>query len=445
MDIQFDLFYIDRLSVFMLILINYVFLFVGSFAKTYLAGDASYRPFFRYFPVLVISLNILVISDNVLLFLVAWGMSNIFLGLLMGYRSQWTAARASVILAYKTFAVGWFFLAGAFVLLSWNTGTMSIQKLLTLPHLSTVTIFAMVLIFCTAMTQSALWPFHKWLTSSLNSPTPASAMMHAGLVNGGGFLLARMAPLYVGHDSILTVMFVVGLVTAVVGTLWKLVQSDYKRMLACSTMGQMGFMIAQCGLGLFPAAVAHLCWHGLYKAYMFLGSGSAPQEKRYDLHYPITLRELGYASLFGLWGGFLFTLIAYGNLDKLDTRLILICVAMMAGTQLVLPIIRQPASASWIRGFVVVSFFACLYGLSVGGVELILEPLDLSQPYDLNVLHWVGLAVLCFSWLGLLFHKSPVNLSTYPKILQKLYVMALNGGQPHKSTITTHKKDYTDR
>ncbi len=438
----FDLFSVDPLSVIMLIMVNYVCLFVGKFARTYLQGDASYRPFFTYFPALVISLNILVITDNALLFLAAWGISNTILGLLMGYQSKWRAARASVILAYKAFTLGWLCLAGAFSLLILHSGSLSIQKIITTPE---APIWALWLIFATAMTQSALWPFHKWLTSSLNSPTPASAMMHAGLVNGGGFLLAKMAPLFAGHDVILTLIFALGLATAVVGTLWKLVQNDYKRMLACSTMGQMGFMVAQCGLGLFPAAVAHLCWHGLYKAYMFLGSGSAPQEKRYDLSYPVTLKNFFTSSVFGIWGGFLFTLIAYPDLDKLDTRFILMSVAMMAGTQLVIPIIRQSNPAKWIKSFATVSFFACLYGASVEGIEMVLEPLHINQPYELNWGHWIGLMVLLFSWLGMLFHTTKDSLKHYPKVLQKLYVMALNGGQPHKSTVTTHKNHYTDR
>lgn len=439
---MFDLFSIDPLSVTMLILVNYVFLLVGKFANRYLRGDASYRPFFTYFPALVVSLNILVISDNALLFLGAWGLSNTLLGLLMGYRSKWKAARESAILAYKAFAIGWLCLAGAFALLIWDAGTLSIQKIITTPE---APIWALWLIFATAMTQSALWPFHKWLTSSLNSPTPASAMMHAGLVNGGGFLLAKMAPLYLGHDLILTTVFCLGLATAVVGTLWKLVQNDYKRMLACSTMGQMGFMIAQCGLGLFAAAVAHLCWHGLYKAYMFLGSGSAPQEKRYDLNQSINIKNFTAASIFGIWGGSLFTLIAYPDLDKFDTRFILVSVAMIAGTQLVLPLLGKLKPSQWFMALIKVSFFACLYGLSVRSIDLILEPLNINQPYELNIFHWIGLMTLVLSWMSMLFHKNKNHISQYPKFVQRLYVMALNGGQPHTSTVTTHKNQYTDR
>ena len=87
--------------------------------------------------------------------------------------------------------------------------------------------------------------------------------MHAGLVNGGGFLIVRFAPLYLNYPGILNIIFIIGLSTAIMGTLWKLMQSDIKRMLACSTMAQMGFMIAQCGLGLFSAAIAHIILHGL--------------------------------------------------------------------------------------------------------------------------------------------------------------------------------------
>ena len=167
--------------------------------------------------------------------------------------------------------------------------------------------------------------------------------MHAGLVNGGGFLLARFAPLYVEHSILLTAIFVIGLATALLGTLWKLMQSDVKRMLACSTMGQMGFMLAQCGLGLFPAAVAHLVWHGLFKAYLFLASGGAAQEKRLDLGYPPKPATFFLALLCGVAGSLGFALTSAQSWFAGDTTLVLMVVAFLAASQFALPILREKA------------------------------------------------------------------------------------------------------
>jgi len=123
------------------------------------------------------------------------------------------------------------------------------------------------------MVQSALIPFHTWLLSSMTAPTPASALMHAGFVNAGGILLVRFAPVVSSDAGLMLAIVAVGAASAIFGKLLKTVQTDVKRALGCSTIGQMGFMILQAGLGFFAAAVAHLVLHGFYKAYQFLSSG----------------------------------------------------------------------------------------------------------------------------------------------------------------------------
>ncbi len=440
-----SLFNLDHLSIFMLALVNYVCIIVAVFARNHLAGDRNCALFFKWFPVLVLSLNCLVTADHIILFLGAWGISNFVLGRLMGYNSPWKAAHEAAVLAYKTFTFGFVCLAAALLSLAYYANSLSIQTVLTVSLTPGILMVILSLILIAAMTQSALWPFHKWLTSSLNSPTPASAVMHAGLVNGGGFLLTRLSPLYSHDTTFLTIIFALGIITAIVGTLWKLMQSDYKRMLACSTMGQMGFMVVQCGLGLFPAAVAHLCWHGLYKAYMFLGSGSAAQEQRLDPAYPVKFRDFILSFGCGLAGTVVFATIAYPGIDGFDTRLILLCVAAIAGTQLALPLVRRPGGMGILLGLGATLIGGGMYGLSVYLVELLLGPLNLAQAYTLNGIHLVGIGGIVLSWLGLLFVKLPETISDYPAWVLKIYVRSLNGGQPHKKTITTHRNHYTDK
>ncbi|HMS45290.1 MAG TPA: proton-conducting transporter membrane subunit [Alphaproteobacteria bacterium] len=275
-----SLFHLDNLALVTAGLIIFVGLSVAVFSWRYMKGDRACGNFYLRLSLIIISTLIMVSADNIILFLASWSLSNILLVLLMIHKSSWEAARKSGFLAFKNFTYGFMALAAAFAVIYLETGETSIEAVATYPLQLTPTIIAAILILAAAMTQSALWPFHRWLISSLNSPTPVSAMMHAGLINGGGFLLVRFKELYLHFPESLNIIFITGLITAFLGTLWKLLQSDVKRMLACSTMSQMGFMIMQCGLGLFSAAIAHLVWHGMFKSYFFLASGAAAQEKR---------------------------------------------------------------------------------------------------------------------------------------------------------------------
>jgi NADH-quinone oxidoreductase subunit L len=136
-----------------------------------------------------------------------------------------------------------------------------------------VTEVAGVLIAFSAFARSAQFLMHNWLPYTMSGPTPVSALMHAGIVNAGGFLVNRFAPLYMQTHEVLHLLFIVGLVTAVIGSMLMLSQNDIKKALGYSTMGQMGFMIMECGVGAFSLAVFHLIAHGLFKGTLFLGAG----------------------------------------------------------------------------------------------------------------------------------------------------------------------------
>ena len=125
-----------------------------------------------------------------------------------------------------------------------------------------------------AMTKSAQFPFHSWLPDTMEAPTPVSALMHAGIINAGGFLVIRLSPLIALSHSALGLLALVGAFTALFGGLVMLTQTSIKRALAFSTIAQMGFMMLQCGLGAFSAALLHIVAHSLYKAHAFLACGS---------------------------------------------------------------------------------------------------------------------------------------------------------------------------
>ena len=140
------------------------------------------------------------------------------------------------------------------------------------------------LVFIAVMTKSAQFPFHIWLPDTMQAPTPVSAIMHAGVINSGGFLLARISEMVNLSDFASNFIFTVGMLTVVSAAFFLFSQSDVKKQLAYSTMGQMGFMIIQCSIGLYTAAVFHLIAHGFFKAFLFLNAGNnlkfTPKEKK---------------------------------------------------------------------------------------------------------------------------------------------------------------------
>jgi NAD(P)H-quinone oxidoreductase subunit 5 len=137
-----------------------------------------------------------------------------------------------------------------------------------------------LLVAAAALTKSAQFPFHSWLPETMESPTPVSAIMHAGVINAGGALVIRFAPLIVRVPEALLLLAVIGTVTASLGLLAMWAQVKVKRTLAWSTVSQMGFMMVQCGAGAFPAALLHIVGHGCYKAWCFLRSGTLPAPSR---------------------------------------------------------------------------------------------------------------------------------------------------------------------
>ena len=436
------LFHVDELALVMMALVGFIGLCVASFAYRYLKGDTRYSTFFVQLGLLVLSVAVMVSADNFVLLFGAWCTSNLLLVRLMVHKESWRAAKASGLLATRNYALGAATLATAFGLFFWATGVSSVNTLIQLNSQSPVIAPALVLLFIAAMTQSAIWPFHRWLTSSLNSPTPVSAIMHAGLVNGGGFLLVRFAPLYLQHSTLLTALFALGLFTALLGTLWKLMQSDVKRMLACSTMSQMGFMLAQCGLGLFPAAVAHLVWHGMFKAYLFLASGGAARENRFDLGYPPKPFTFALALICGFAGTVGFAYTGGTSWIVFDTRMVLNVVAFLAAAQFALPMLREKALIRLPFAVVATSMLGAVYGGSVHLITDLLAPMNLMQPQPLNIAHIVGMIALTLAWLSVLFAARRTDQTSQPDWLLKGYVMALNSSQPHPETVTSHRNHY---
>lgn len=278
--IGFSLYY-DAVASLMLALVSFVGLIVSRFSIRYLDGEAAQGRYYRWLAFTLGAVSLMVIAGNLLLFFVAWVLTSFGLHrLLLHYPHRREAQRA----AWTKFGIsrlGDALLIAAFCMIVRAFGTLELPELYAkLAAFSesgqTAPIHTAIawLLMLGAVTKSAQFPFHSWLPDTLETPTPVSALMHAGIVNAGGYLVIRMSPLIVQAPSAMITLTAIGAFTACFGGIVMMAQPSVKRALAYSTIAQMGFMMLQCGLGAFSAAMLHILAHSLYKAYAFLDSGN---------------------------------------------------------------------------------------------------------------------------------------------------------------------------
>jgi NAD(P)H-quinone oxidoreductase subunit 5 len=423
----------------MLTLILLIAAIIFAFSRNYMRGDRKYWQFFQKMVILVISLVFLVISDNLLMFFAFWCISNLCLTFLMIHKKQWVQARNSGILALKNFALGAVFLGVALGILYFKTGEILISQI----NLSqNIGVFPLILLVLAAMSQSALIPFHKWLISSLNSPTPVSALMHAGLVNGGGFLLVRFAPILLQNKTLLLAIFVIGVFSAIIATLWKLMKNDVKGMLACSTVAQMGFMVAQCGLGLFASAIAHLCWHGLFKAYLFLSFPNVVRDNRIDDSADFSAKTLLFSLFCATFAAIFFAYASDKDLSSFNTNYVLVAIAFIASAQLSLNLLKLGVAKFAFAALFLAIFGGWLYGMSIKIIANLIEPLSINQAQNLSFIHYFSVFLMFLLWLLMIFRKKLRQKSYFKGFYEKFYVKNLNLSQADEKTITTYRNFY---
>jgi len=437
-----EMFYVDQLSIIMIFLVSFIGIVVSFFSRNYMKGDSTYYNFYFKMLVMLLSVILMVTADNILLFLTTWFCFNLIITQLIVHKQSWKAAQASGKLAFQNFLHGFICIALASIILCNQVGSLSIQNMINHVDNSFSTFIALILLLMGIMRQSAMWPFHGWLISSLNSPTPVSALMHAGIINGGGFLLVRFSHLYCMFPQLLDFIFVIGLITAVCGCVWKLMQHDVKRMLACSTMSQMGFMFMQCGLGFFASAIAHLFWHGLFKAYMFLASGSTAQEKRFDIGYEMSWISFLLSLICGVCGSYIFVLLYNQTLLPINTNLIVVGVVFITSSQVSFTILVGAPFKNLPVASILTACLSCFYAANIYLFDLILAPLELMHPQPLNVIHTIAFVIFVFAWISILFFKKLHNTYSAADWTLNIYVRMLNSCQPHPDTVTTYRKGY---
>jgi NADH:ubiquinone oxidoreductase subunit 5 (subunit L)/multisubunit Na+/H+ antiporter MnhA subunit len=259
----------DALAKIMMIFILVIGSLIYRYAQNYLESDSTRVRFLSQFNLVIFSVLLLVISANLLTAFVAWQFIGINLYVLLNHYHHDPAANRAAKKKFVINRIGDCSFLLAIIIAYHSQSAGSFAALQSSPHAGLIC----SLLFISVMTKCAQFPFHVWLIDTMETPTPVSALMHAGVINAGGILLTRISSTLAHFHAIDYVILLVGLTSACLSIQWMNQQSDTKKKLAYSTMGQMGYMLTQCSLGSFPAAIFHLISHGFYKASLFLNAG----------------------------------------------------------------------------------------------------------------------------------------------------------------------------
>ncbi len=302
--IRFEIgFLIDRLTALMMVVVTFVSLMVHIYTIGYMKDDPGYQRFFCYISLFTFSMLMLVMANNFLQLFFGWEAVGLVSYLLIGFWYQRESAIYANLKAFLVNRVGDFgFLLGIAAILMYFNSLDYADVFAAAPLLSDVTIQVFpgvewslltvicILLFIGAMGKSAQMPLHVWLPDSMEGPTPISALIHAAtMVTAGIFMVARMSPLYELSETALSVVLVIGALTALLMGLLGIVQNDIKRMVAYSTLSQLGYMTVALGVSAYSAAIFHLMTHAFFKALMFLAAGSVI----IAMHHDQDIRNMG--------------------------------------------------------------------------------------------------------------------------------------------------------
>src|SRR5471032_3063799 len=298
---QFEVgFLVDSLTAMMMCVVTFVSLMVHIYTIGYMADDDGYQRFFSYISLFTFSMLMLVMSNKFLQLFFGWEAVGLVSYLLIGF---WYTRPTAIVANMKAFLVNrvgdFGFILGIGLLLAY-TGTMNYQEvfakrealaLLTLPGTSWMLLtVACICLFIGAMGKSAQFPLHVWLPDSMEGPTPISALIHAAtMVTAGIFMVSRMSPLFELSDTALSFILIIGSITALFMGFLGIIQNDIKRVVAYSTLSQLGYMTVALGSSAYSVAVFHLMTHAFFKALLFLGAGSVI----IGMHHDQDIRNMG--------------------------------------------------------------------------------------------------------------------------------------------------------
>jgi len=292
-------FLIDNLTAVMLVVVSFVSLMVHIYTIGYMHDDAGYTKFFSYISLFTFSMFMLVMSNNFMQLFFGWEAVGLVSYLLIGFWHHKESAVEANLKAFLVNRVGDFgFLLGIALVLMYFGSLDYVEVFASLGNVTGVTMLdgasvitvICILLFIGAMGKSAQVPLHVWLPGSMEGPTPISALIHAAtMVTAGIFMVSRMSPMFELSETALMVVMVVGAITALFMGLLGIVQNDIKKVVAYSTLSQLGYMTVALGVSAYSVAIFHLMTHAFFKALLFLGAGSVIVA----LHHQQDIRKMG--------------------------------------------------------------------------------------------------------------------------------------------------------
>ena len=293
-------FMVDGLTAMMMVVVTFVSLMVHIYTVGYMAEDPGYNRFFSYISLFTFAMLMLVMSNNLLQLFFGWEAVGLVSYLLIGFWFKKSTAVFANMKAFLVNRVGDFGFILGIGLIAAYTGTLNYTEIFgkasgllgqTLPSTEWLLLSVIgICLFIGAMGKSAQFPLHVWLPDSMEGPTPISALIHAAtMVTAGIFMVARMSPIYELSDTALNFILVIGAITALFMGFLGIIQNDIKRVVAYSTLSQLGYMTVALGASAYSVAVFHLMTHAFFKALLFLAAGSVIM----GLHHNQDIRWMG--------------------------------------------------------------------------------------------------------------------------------------------------------
>jgi NAD(P)H-quinone oxidoreductase subunit 5 len=432
--------YFDVLSAVMLLLVAFLGMVITRYACRYLEGDRAQGYFLKWLCVTIGAVLTLLVSGNLLMFTAGWILTSFSLHKLLNFYPERPQAIAAARKKFVISRVGDACMLGVLVLTYREFGSWEFADLFARAqqlHTTGAVISPAVtgigfLLVLGAMLKSAQFPFHSWLPDTMETPTPVSALMHAGIINAGGFLIVRLSPLVTLSPIALDVLALVGATTALFASLVMMTQTSIKRTLAFSTVAQMGFMMLQCGLGAFSIAVLHIVAHSLYKAHAFLASGGVvamgkaawTPDARPAVH-PVALgASLVCGVLLTLGGAWAFGI----SLSAEPGVVVLGAIFMMALVHLLWNLWGHSFSLPMLARGLALAVIVCgaYFSLHLLSYEVLSSALPQYAPVRSGVNAWILFGVVALFGALLVLQEQLPGWATKPWC-QKLYVHAYNG------------------
>jgi NAD(P)H-quinone oxidoreductase subunit 5 len=403
------------------------------FSIRYLQDDLNKEKFFNNLSFTLTSVLLMLMASNLLVLFLAWVGTSYFLHKLLTHYPERPAAMAAAMQKFWISRLGDLFIILAGLLLFKTFNTLEFQVIFNLlknPQFineNNITInWISIFLVLGAMTKSAQFPFHKWLPNTMETPTPVSALMHAGIINAGGYLVIRTSPIISNSSEALFFLATIGGLTTFFACIVMLTQTNVKKNLAYSTISQMGFMMLQCGLGAYSTAVIHIIGHAFYKACSFLSSGSVTDYSRLNRYYP---REELSHNLFITLALAMFSVITmlaslnYLGNDLLNNvgAVVLLTIVALAFSQIVLSSKDRFNSL-----FVALALVLTYIGLSKGMSYLLKDIVPNTVKFD-GVFGVMIIAISIGFFVALYLIQNNLRKLSQTEFGRKIYVMALRG------------------